>query len=139
MNIDDSTPEVLGFLIQTLFDEKMVLDAWFVPIQMKKFRPAVTLFVLALKSQLEMISEMIFKHCSAIGLRFFEVDRVKLHRRMEYVEVFGERVGVKVAFDDEGRVINRAPEYEDCARIARELGMGIKDVFESILKMIDKV
>ena len=122
-------------MIQTLFDEKIVLDAWFVPIQMKKFRPAVTLFVLALKSKLEMISEMIFKHCSAIGLRFFEVDRVKLHRRMEYVEVFGERVGMKVAFDDEGRVINRAPEYEDCARIARELGIGIKDVFGEIAKI----
>ena len=126
-------------MIQTLFDEKMVLDAWFVPIQMKKFRPAMLLCVLALQDKMMPISEMIFKHCSAIGLRFFEVDRVKLHRKMEYVEVFGEKVGVKVAFDDEGRVINRAPEYEDCARIARGLGIGIKEVFGEISKMICKV
>jgi uncharacterized protein (DUF111 family) len=132
VNVDDSTPEVLGFLIQMLFEEKLVLDAWFIPIQMKKFRPAVMLCVLALKERLEVISEMIFKHCSAIGLRFFEVDRVKLQRKMEYVEVFGEKVGVKVAFDDGGKVVNRAPEYEDCARVARLRGVGIKEVLERV-------
>jgi uncharacterized protein (DUF111 family) len=55
------------------------------------------------------------------------VRRECLAREHVRVQTAVGEVRVKVASRD-GRVLNAAPEFEDCAQLARERGLAIKDV-----------
>lgn len=130
-NIDDSTPEILGYVMERLF-EAGALDVFFTPIQMKKNRPAVMLSFLCRKEKLDGLSEILLAETSAIGLRYYHTDRIVLERKIvkEQTE-FGD-VMFKQVHDNQGRVLRSSPEYEDCRRIAREKGLLYKEVLERL-------
>ena len=73
------------------------------------------------------MSDVIFRETTTIGLRHSEVDRECLQREMVTVETPLGPVRFKVASRD-GRVMNAAPEFEDCARIAAARGLPVKEV-----------
>jgi uncharacterized protein (TIGR00299 family) protein len=126
-NIDDSTPELLGYAMERLFDEG-ALDVFFTPIQMKKNRPAVMLSFLCTSQQLERLAQLLLAETSAIGLRYHRADRIVLRRQsVELQSEFGS-VRFKQVFDSNGDVVRRSPEYEDCRRIARERGIPCQEV-----------
>ena len=130
-NIDDSTPELLGYAMERLLEEG-ALDVFFTPIQMKKGRPAVMVSFLCRPEQLDQLAQLLLVETSAIGLRYYRADRVVLQRRVvEQQTEFGS-VRFKQVFDRSGNVLRASPEYEDCRRIAREKEIPCRDIMERL-------
>jgi uncharacterized protein (TIGR00299 family) protein len=125
-NIDDSTPELLGYVMERLL-ESGALDVFFTPIQMKKNRPGVKLSFLCRPDLLERLSLLVLKETSAIGVRHYPVSRITLERRMEELETPFGPLPFKLLFHD-GRQLRAAPEYEACRRVARERGVSLQEV-----------
>lgn len=130
-NIDDSTPEELGYAMERLFEEG-ALDVYFTPIQMKKNRPGVTVSFLCCPGQLDHLSQLLLRETSAIGLRYYKADRIVLQRRIvEQQTEFGP-VRFKQVIDSGGKVLRASPEYEDCRLIARKMGLPCREVMERL-------
>jgi uncharacterized protein (DUF111 family) len=126
-NIDDSTPELLGYAMERLF-EAGALDVFFTSIQMKKNRPGVMVSFLCTPHQLDLLAELLLTETSAIGLRYYRAERIILRRQLlERQTEFGA-VRFKQIFDNNGKIIRTTPEYEDCRRIAREQELPCQEV-----------
>jgi uncharacterized protein (DUF111 family) len=125
-NIDDMNPQNFAYVSERLLDAG-ALDVFTIPIQMKKSRPGHLLQVLAVPDSVDKLSRLIFQETTTIGLRKYSADRSILER--EFVEVATEYGPVKIKVSRmDGEVVNAAPEYEDCARIAREKNVSLKKV-----------
>lgn len=127
-NLDDCTPELAGHLLERLF-EAGALDAWFAPIHMKKNRPGFTVGAIADTGRAAAIEEVLLAESTAIGLRRFPVTRLKLDRRHRTVQTAFGPVAVKIAHRGE-TVLNIAPEFEACRRLARAAGVPLKVVYQ---------
>jgi uncharacterized protein (TIGR00299 family) protein len=130
-NIDDSTPEVLGYVMERLLEEG-ALDVFFTSIQMKKNRPAVMLSLLCRPKQLDGLAKIVLTETSAIGLRHYRADRVVMERRIVEQETAFGVVRFKQVIDRDGTLLRAAPEYEDCRRIALERGMPLQALAHSL-------
>ena len=126
-NLDDVTGELTGYLMEECF-KAGALDAYTVPIQMKKSRPAVTMKVLVPPSREEEIKEVVFSETKTLGMRISEVDKEYLDREIVHVETPFGSLRVKLA-RQEGKQVNIAPEYEDCRKIAAASGVPLKEVY----------
>lgn len=128
-NIDDTAGETLGFTMERLMDAG-ALDVYFTPIQMKKSRPAVMLSVLCRTKDAERLSDIILMETSTIGIRIQELERIILKREIRAVQTeLGE---VRVKSVSVGGLERVQPEYEDCAKIARENNRSIQEVYEIV-------
>ncbi|MEE9316270.1 MAG: nickel pincer cofactor biosynthesis protein LarC [bacterium] len=127
-NIDDSTPEVMGFLFERL-PEMGALDVWQHPILMKKNRLATELSVLCYKDVMEKIIDCIFSETTTNGLRISEVKRSVLERKIVKVKVLDETIKVKVSFKGK-KVLTISPEYEDCRKVALKKRISLKKVLQ---------
>ena len=128
-NIDDMTGEEIGYAMQVLFDTG-ALDVWTTPIQMKKSRPGTTLSVIAAQNNLGPIATVLFTHTSTLGVRTRQLERLVADRQSVQVET--EYGPVRVKLRKIGiQVTQIAPEYDDCAKIATELGVPISQVMQS--------
>ena len=127
-NLDDTTPEVVGFLMERIF-EAGALDAWVVPIYMKKNRPGFTVCALVEHASRRQVEDVLLTESSAIGLRRHSVDRTCLERDVVSVKIPWGTVQVKTA-SRQGQVVNVAPEFSDCARLARSVGVPLRTVFQ---------
>lgn len=125
-NIDDSTPEVLGYAIERLL-ELGALDAACQPLQMKKNRPGVLLTVITRPEDQERLSEAVFAETSTIGLRVYTAERRVRERTSVQVDLGYGAVRVKVAGSQ------ASPEYEDCRALAKESGKALKQVMADAL------
>jgi len=106
------------------------LDAYITPITMKKSRPAVTLTVLSAQKDKDKLLDIIFSETTTLGARTYLVKREKLERSIRKVRTKYGKVAVKIG--KIGKTIkNIAPEYEDCARIAKRTGVPIKLIYDS--------
>lgn len=130
-NIDDSTPEVLGYAMERLLAER-ALDVFFTPIQMKKGRPGVMLSFLCRQSQFERLAGLLLSETSAIGLRYYRADRIILQRRIVEQQTEFGLVRFKQIVDSDGKVLRASPEYDDCCRIAREREIPCREVMERL-------
>ncbi len=128
-NIDDSTPEQIGYLTERLLAAGAA-DAWTTPVTMKKQRPAVLLSVLADEAKKAALIELIFAESTTFGIREIPVVRHCLERRFEEVETPFGKVKVKVGLRH-GKVVSRSPEYEDCRRLAEAAGVPLKEIYRS--------
>lgn len=127
-NIDDMSPEIAGWLLERLL-EAGALDVWLVPLHMKKNRPGLLVGALAEVGRAAGVEAVLLAESTAIGLRRYPVTRQVLDRRFERVATpFGE-VAVKVAIQN-GKVVNFAPEYADCAARAQAAGVPLKQVYQ---------
>ena len=125
-NIDDMTPQNFAYVTEKLLGAG-ALDVFTIPIQMKKGRPGHLLQVLAPPDGVDAISRIIFEETTTIGVRRHTASRMMLDR--EFVEVETEYGNVKIKVSRlAGDVVNFTPEYEDCARIARERNVPLKKV-----------
>jgi uncharacterized protein (TIGR00299 family) protein len=122
-NIDDSTPEVLGYAMERLL-EAGALDATLEPLLMKKNRPGSLLRVIATPESREALAALVLAETSTLGVRIYEAERRVQERRIEEVDTPHGRVRVKVAANG-----SFAPEYDDCRRLALAAGVPIKQVF----------
>ena len=136
-NIDDMTGEELGYATAILFENGAV-DVWTTPIQMKKSRPAVILSAIVNQSDLEPVTAAFFKHTSTFGIRVRQLNRLIGEREVVTVETQYGTVQVKFRVVD-GIVTQTAPEYDDCARIASQLGIPIREVMDAAKQAASKI
>jgi len=94
---------------------------------MKKNRPGLEVSILCLPERSDELVQLLFDETTTIGLRIYEARRKVLDRELVTVETRYGAVRVKVARRD-GRVLNVAPEYEDCQRLAAEKSVPLKEV-----------
>lgn len=125
-NVDDMSPQVYGYLVERALAAG-ALDITCSPIQMKKNRPGFEVTLLCPPERTNALADLVFSETTTIGLRIHEAQRQVLEREWVSVETAYGAVRVKVARRD-GRVVNAAPEYDDCERLASEKGVPLKDV-----------
>ncbi len=132
-NLDDVTGETLGYTMERLFAQG-ALDVWFTPIQMKKNRPGVLLSVLAPLDRADELSLLVLRETTTLGVRTFPpMHRIKADRRMGQVQTPWGTVQVKEKWLGDQR-LSVSPEYEDCARLARESGEPIMRVMNAAMR-----
>jgi pyridinium-3,5-bisthiocarboxylic acid mononucleotide nickel chelatase len=130
-NLDDFSPELVPDAVERCF-EAGALDVWTVPAQMKKGRPGFVLSVLARPEVEGEIARALLEETTALGVRVSRLDRYELEREERVVEVAGGTIRVKVGMLD-GRVVNLAPEHDDCAVVAKSTGRAVKSVWAEAL------
>jgi uncharacterized protein (TIGR00299 family) protein len=125
-DIDDMNPQLFGTLIDRLY-ACGALDVYYTSVMMKKGRPGVLVTVLAQPEARDAIAGVLFTETTTIGVRYQDVLRERLEREIRTVETSVGPVKFKIASRD-GRVVNASPEFDDCARIASESGLPVKEV-----------
>jgi uncharacterized protein (TIGR00299 family) protein len=131
-NLDDLNPQVFGYVMDRLLEEG-ALDAFAMPVQMKKNRPGALLTVLCKPEDAGKLTQLIFTETTTLGVRRREEVRQTLARRWESVATQWGEVRIKIASMN-GTVTNYAPEYEDCRRIAAEKHVPLKAVMQDALR-----
>lgn len=126
-NVDDMSGEAIGFALETLLDCG-ALDAYTVPIGMKKSRPGVMLCCISRLNDADRLAAVILRHTTSLGVRISYARRILQERSIETVSTPLGDIRVKHAG---GR---SKPEYEDIARIARENGMTLAEAAELTAK-----
>ncbi len=129
-NIDNMNPELYDNLIERLFQEG-ALDVFLTNIQMKKARPGIQLSVIAREEQRTKLMDIIFRESTSIGIRFYPVGRHKLFRRAGKVDTSYGKVRVKISQDRKG-IMNLAPEYDDCKKLAKRTGTPLKTIYSEV-------
>ncbi len=127
-NLDDMNPQVFGYVMDRLFEEG-ALDAFVMPVQMKKNRPGSLLTVLCKPEDASRLTQLVFSETTTLGVRRRDEMRQTLARRWESVRTPWGEVRIKIASMN-GTVTNYAPEYEDCRRIAAEHHVPLKKVIQ---------
>lgn len=127
-NLDDLNPQVFGYVMDRLLDEG-ALDAFGMPVQMKKSRPGTLLTVLCKPEDAASLTRIIFTETTTLGVRRRDEIRQTLARRWENVRTPWGDVRIKIASMN-GFITNYAPEYEDCKRIAAEHHVPLKTVMQ---------
>ncbi|HSP79449.1 MAG TPA: nickel pincer cofactor biosynthesis protein LarC [Myxococcaceae bacterium] len=130
-NLDDSTPQLLGYLVEHLLATG-ALDAWVLPATMKKGRPGHLLGVLVEGGAREKVMEALVRESTTLGVRSHQVERLALERDWVEVETPWGRVRVKRGLR-QGVVLNAHPEFEDCRKVAEAAGVPLKQVMAAAL------
>lgn len=128
-NIDDMTPERVGFAMEHLF-ELGALEAYTVPVGMKKSRPGIMLCVICREEKRDEMINSIFRHTTTIGIRENISARYTLKRRIESTEtVFGT---MRIKYSEGYGVRRKKYEYDDIAAAARKKGISMDEVMDMI-------
>ncbi len=128
-NLDDLNPEILGGFVEKALAAG-ALDIFHTPIQMKKNRPGALLTVLCSLSDADRFTEILLRETSAFGVRRHTAERRKIKREVVRVKTaFGE-VAVKLGRLD-GQVIQTAPEFESCKKLAEQERVPLKQIYEA--------
>jgi pyridinium-3,5-bisthiocarboxylic acid mononucleotide nickel chelatase len=126
-NLDDLLPELAPDAAEACFAAG-ALDVWTTPAHMKRGRPGFVLAALARPEDRDAVATAMLRETSTLGVRVARYERLELARESRTVEVDGLAVRVKIGLLD-GRVVNLAPEHEDCRRAAAALGAPVKEIW----------
>jgi uncharacterized protein (TIGR00299 family) protein len=124
--IDDMNPQLFPAVSELLMAAG-ALDVFLTPVQMKKGRPGTLLSVLAPEGRRRAVIDVLLRETTTIGVRFHGVQRETLERRWVEVTIPGGVIRIKVA-ERAGEVLNAAPEFDDCVRVASASGQPVKMV-----------
>jgi len=130
-NVDDLVPELVPDVLEACIAAGAI-DAWTVPIHMKKARPGVILSVLGRPRDARALAETLLTHSSTLGVRVQRLERSELDRAIREVHIDGHAIRVKIGLLD-GRVVNVAPEHDDCAAVAAATGRPVKQIWAEAL------
>ena len=139
-NIDDSTPEELGFAMDRLFAAG-ALDVSFSPCQMKKNRPGVLLRAIVPEENGDAVTDSILRFTTTIGVRKIKAERICMAREMIRVKTeFGEVEVKKCTWKD---IVRFYPEYESVKRAvasdkAMDRGANFRDVYDEAARIAQK-
>ncbi len=128
-NVDDMNPQLFDYVMEKLFDTG-ALDVTLTPVHMKKNRPAVLISVICPVQKREDCARVLLQETTTIGVRWSLNHRVKARREIFDVQTPFGKVRCKVAHD-KGGVLNIAPEYDDCRKLAREQQVSLKQIIET--------
>ncbi len=126
-NIDDCSGEVLGFVMERLM-KAGARDVHYVPVFMKKNRPAWVLTVICKEEEMRELQNIIFEETTTIGIRYSRMERTILPREQRIVQTPWGEAQVKVC------ILNGKeefyPEYESAAKISREKQVPIAEIYK---------
>ncbi len=125
-NLDDMSPQLYGYFVDQALAAG-ALDVTCGSVQMKKNRPGLLLTVLCAPEKAETLAQLVFEQTTTIGLRIYEARRKVLEREHIEVETPFGKVRMKVA-KSAGKIVNAAPEYDDCQKLAAEKNVPLKQV-----------
>ncbi|MCL6480692.1 MAG: nickel pincer cofactor biosynthesis protein LarC [Firmicutes bacterium] len=135
-NLDDMNPQLYGYFVERALAAG-ALDVFATPVLMKKNRPGQLVTVLCPRAAVAPMMELLFRETTTIGVRWYEMQRRCLERELVAVETPHGTVRVKVARLD-GRVLNVAPEFDDCRCIAEQTGLPLKQVMAEATLCFEK-
>lgn len=125
-NLDDMSPQIYGYFVEQALAAG-ALDVFSTAVQMKKNRPGQLVTLLCEPSNLKPLIDLIFRETTTIGIRTHEVRRQTLARESVPVETPLGTIRMKISRLN-GTLLNAAPEYEDCRKIATQMGLPLKQV-----------
>lgn len=135
-NLDDVSPQVLGFVMDKAF-ELGALDCWFTPIQMKKNRPATMISILCDPKNRQKLTELLYIETTTLGVRIQQIERECLERKFIKVQTqFGE-IDVKIGIF-KGKMVNAMPEFEQLKEIAGQNNIPLKTLKEEVLLKLNE-
>jgi pyridinium-3,5-bisthiocarboxylic acid mononucleotide nickel chelatase len=122
-NLDDVTGEILSYTIDMLI-EKGAKDVTVVQGVTKKGRPNQILKAIVDKTDVERLSRIIMDETGTLGVRAIFCERRVINRELVQIEVSIdekiEKVAVKVAKDNHGKIVQIKPEFEDIKWLAHK-------------------
>lgn len=133
-NLDDINAEILGQFMERALAGG-ALDVFHTPIQMKKSRPGILLTILCVPAEADQFSELLLRETSAFGIRRYTAERRKLRREFVNVQTAHGEVTVKVGRLN-GRVLQAAPEFESCRKLAGQAKVPVKEIYEAALRAL---
>lgn len=125
-NLDDMSPQIYGYFAEQALAAG-ALDVFSSPVQMKKNRPGLLVTLLVEPENMNRLIDLVFRETTTIGVRTHEVRRRTLKREIISVETPIGEIRMKVSRLN-GTMLNAAPEYEDCQRLAAQKGIPLKEV-----------
>ena len=131
--IDDSTPQVLAYVSELLF-EAGAWDVYRAAVQMKKGRTGVQMTVLCAPKLMPRLRDILFRETTTIGLRWRLENKLALLREFLEVSVEWGKVHIKIARWTNGKIANASPEYEDCRLLATLHSVPLKQVMQEAMR-----
>lgn len=129
--IDDATPELLSYVADRLLAAG-ASDVHRVPIQMKKGRTGTQLTILCSPDRAPELQQIVFLESTTLGLRYREEEKFILERAIVAVETSWGQVSIKVGISA-GAIVNVAPEFDDCKRLALAHSIPLKQVMQAAM------
>jgi uncharacterized protein (TIGR00299 family) protein len=131
-HLDNAIPQQLGFVMERAL-AMGALDVFFTPIQMKKNRPGVLITLLASPERADALMRLLLEETPTLGVRYSLMNRRCLQREVQTVQTEYGAVRVKYARDG-ARLLHLAPEYEDCAALARKTNAPLHAIMHAALQ-----
>lgn len=128
-NIDDCSGELLGYVMELLF-EAGARDVNYMPVFMKKNRPAYQLNVICDKEKIRDLEQIIFRETTTIGIRRMKVERTVLKREICRLSTPLGETRIKVCRS--GSLERAYPEYDAAAALARENRIPLQEVYRIV-------
>jgi pyridinium-3,5-bisthiocarboxylic acid mononucleotide nickel chelatase len=135
-NLDDMNPQIYGYFVERALGAG-ALDVFTAPVQMKKGRPGTLLTLLCKPADTDRMMDLLFAETTTIGARTHTARRRTLARESVSVQTSLGAVRMKLSRMN-GHVLNAAPEYEDCQRIAAEKQVPLKRVLSEAMLEFEK-
>jgi uncharacterized protein (TIGR00299 family) protein len=132
-NLDDLNPQIYSYLMEKLF-EIGVGDVYLTSVIMKKGRPGTKISVTVHDSKVEDVVNIILRETSSLGIKVFPCEAYHAEREIQTVSTLWGEVRLKIGKQN-GKVINVAPEFEDCKAIAANSGIALKVVLAEVMRM----
>ena len=128
-NIDDATGEQLGYCMECLM-RAGARDVSFVPIYMKKNRPAYELHVICDPAEVGQMEDIIFRETTTIGIRRCLMERRVMRREIQTVETEYGVAQVKVC--SYGAIRKVYPEYGSVVELCQKSKQDFRKVYQAV-------
>ncbi len=138
-NIDDMIPEIYPYVIERLL-EAGAMDAFLIPLIMKKGRPGIMLSVLLPPEKLDEVLAVVYAETTTLGVRLMYVARNKLRRWQEKRQTSLGEAEVKFAewkASDGLARLTVTPEFEACKKLARQHNLPLREVYDRLRKELN--
>jgi uncharacterized protein (TIGR00299 family) protein len=136
-NVDDVTGEVIGYTTERLFSAG-AKDVSIIPIFQKKSRPGWIISVVSAEKDADLLTEILTSETGTLGVRIHSCHRKILDRENKKIELniagVKTEVSVKVARDQQGRIVNLKPEYDEVRDLALRLGKPFREIHEAAMQ-----
>lgn len=123
-NLDDMTPEAVGFAMEELLAAGAV-DVYTIPVTMKKSRPGLMLTCMCRQPLRDRMLGILFRHTTTLGVREILCSRSTMDREVRTLHTSVGDIRLKTARG--WGAVREKYEYEDLARAARERGISLAE------------
>ena len=135
-NIDDCSGETLGYVVEKLLS-KGARDVHFIPVFMKKNRPAYQLNVICREEDIEKFEQIIFEETTTIGIRKQKMEMTMLKTELKIIDTSLGKAQVKICdLKNEKRIY---PEYNSIVEICKKSGKSYQEIYQFIINEYKKL